>query len=343
MAQKNIDAGSTHRIYQELIFDPQSMKAIKNAGDEVLQRRSRPRQCRRNTKGETRIMQFAFSTVLGGMPVYATDCTYDDTIELLTTCPICSSAVHLRSASERTYKESGKTIISNPYFAHYKAGNATDYDCTARCKSTEGQQILQRQEDIFKGQRLEWYNNRLWSVVAEHLRITPQETTMLMRVLGIGTIRQRAKNWRKNYRNNRPRIIQVFQSYGILYEDLEVKLAMCEPSDVSCQATRSYIYSVDRKLHVDICMEIMDFIATPSGGYALEKFIPASIVEMHDQARRFGRESVNLETWQSLDLEAETEVMTAAICSLVLSTHWINWFYPRQNNETPVGRKSLAT
>jgi hypothetical protein len=290
-------------------------------------------------------MQFAFSTVLGGMPVYATDCTYEDTIELLTTCPICSSAVHLRSASERTYKESGKTIISNPYFAHYKAGNATDYDCTARCKSMEGQQILQRQEDIFKGQRLEWYNNRLWSVVAEHLNITAQMTTMLASALGIDAIRQRAKNWRKNYKNNRPRIIQTFRSVDILSEDIKVKLAEYEPSDLHCQAAKSYFYSVDKKLHTDICMEIMDFISTPSGGYALEKFIPAGIMLMRAEDKGSGKESITPQIWRSLetDTKAEEEVMAMIIGSLILSTHWISLFYPKQNNEAPGGGKSLAT
>jgi hypothetical protein len=210
-------------------------------------------------------MQFAFSTVLGGMPVYATDCTYEDTIELLTTCPICSSAVHLRSASERTYKESGKTIISNPYFAHYKAGNATDYDCTARCKSTEGQQMLQQQEAVFKGQRLEWYNNRLWSIVAEDRKITPQRNTLLIRTLGIGAIRQRAKNWRKNYKNNRSDIIQRFQPNEIssLAKAEFEKYTLDNPL---YQAAQSFFYSVNTKLHIDICLEIMDFIATSSGG-----------------------------------------------------------------------------
>jgi hypothetical protein len=291
-------------------------------------------------------MQFAFSTVLGGMPVYATDCTYEDTIELLTTCPICSSAVHLRSASERTYKESGKTIISNPYFAHYKAGNANDYDCTARCKSLEGQRILQQRQDIFKGQRLDWYNNRLWSVIEEDRHMTPEIITMLTRALGIDAIRQRARNWRKNYKNNRPRIIQTFRSAGILYEDVKVKLAKYEPSDVHYQAAKSYFYSVDEKLHTDICMEIMDFVATPSGGYALEKFIPAGIMlMMGGEEERSGKESITPQIWRSLetDTKAETEVMAMIISSLVISTHWINWFYPRQNSETPVGRKSRAT
>jgi hypothetical protein len=337
MAQEFIDAGSTHRIYQELIFDPQSMKAIKNSGDEVLQWRSRPRQCRGNTKGETRIMQFAFSTVLGGMPVYATDCTYDDTIELLTTCPICSSAVHLRSASERTYKESGKTIISNPYFAHYKAGNATDYDCTARCKSTEGQQILQRQEDIFKGQRLEWYNNRLWSVVADDRNITPQIITILIRALGIDAIRQRAKNWRKNYKNIRLTVIENFQS-SKSFSLQKAELAKYTLDDPGCQAAKSYFNSVDEKLHTEICIEIMDFIATPSGGYALEKFIPASIMLMNKEGERSGKEVINQQIWQSLetDIKADLEFIGTCVSSLVISTHWINWFYPRQNNETAV-------
>jgi hypothetical protein len=266
------------------------------------------------------------------MPVYATDCTYEDTIELLTTCPICSSAVHLRSASERTYKESGKTIISNPYFAHYKAGNTTDYECTARCKSTEGQQVLQQRDNVFKGQRLEWYNSRLWSVVAEDRNFTPQVITPLIRALGISAIRQRAKNWRKNYKNNRARVIQTFKSASILYTDLEIELARYEPNNVNIQAAKSYFCSVDKKLHTDICIEIMDFVATPSGGYALEKFIPASIMLMHGEGERSGQESINQQIWQSLetDTKAETELMGKLISSLVVSTHWVNWFYPRQ-------------
>jgi hypothetical protein len=35
---------------------------------------------------------------------------------------------------------------------------------------------------------------------------------MLVRALGIDAIHQRAENWRKNYKNNRPRIIKEFQS-----------------------------------------------------------------------------------------------------------------------------------
>jgi hypothetical protein len=335
MAQKNIDAGSTHRIYQELIFDPQSMKAIKNAGDEVLQRRSRPRQCRRNTKGEIRIMQFAFSTVLGGMPVYATDCTYEDTIELLTTCPICSSAVYLRSAGERTDRKTGKMIIFNPCFAHYKAGNANDYECSARCKSTEGQQILQRQENIFRGQRLEWYNNRLWSVVAEHLNITPQIITILIRRLSIGAIRQTAKDWRKNYKYDRPMIIEVIQSYkNSSLQEVEMSKHILDDADYP--PARSCFYTVEPKLHTDICLEIIDFLATSSGGYALEKFIPASILQMDRNSPKLGEELI----WRSF--EASTQTMGIMLSSLVFSTHWVNWFYPNQNNETPVGRKFLA-
>jgi hypothetical protein len=268
-------------------------------------------------------MQFAFSTVLGGMPVYATDCTYEDTIELLTTCPICSSAVHLRSASERTYKESGKTVISNPYFAHYKAGNATDYDCTARCKSTEGQQILRQREVIFKGQRLEWYNNRLWSVVAEHQNITPQPITILIRKIGIGAIRQTAKRWRKNYKHNRPMIIEVIQSYKD--ESLrEVEMSKHITDDSNYPPARSCFYTVEPKLHTDICMEIIDFIATPSGGYALEKFIPASVMLLGRGRSKLSEESI----WRSF--EANTQSMSTLLAFLIFSTHWVNWFYPRQ-------------
>jgi hypothetical protein len=281
------------------------------------------------------------------MPVYATNCTHDDTIELLTTCPICSSAVYLRSAGERTDRKTGKTIIFNPCFAHYKAGNANDYECSARCKSTEGQQILQRQENIFRGQRLEWYNNRLWSVIADDRQLTPQAITMLVRALGIGAIRQRAKNWRKNYKNNRPRIIKTFQSASIsLYQRPEVELTQYEASNIHYQAAKSYFCSVDKKLHVDICMEVMDFLATPSGGYALEQFIPTSVMMMMgEKDERSDKELVNQQIWQSLetDAKAETEVMGKLLSSLVVTTRWIDWFYPRQNNETPLGRKSLAT
>jgi hypothetical protein len=281
-------------------------------------------------------MQFAFSTVLGGMPVYATDCTYDDTIELLTTCPICSSAVHLRSAGERTDRKTGKTIIVNPCFAHYKAGNANDYECSARCKSTEGQQILQRQESIFRGQRLEWYNDRLWSVVAEHENITPQLITILIRRLGIGAIRQAARNWRKNYKYDRPMIMEAIQTYKDSSLQ-EFEMSRYVPDDPRYQSIKSYFYSVDKKLHADICLEIMDFMATSSGGYALEKFIPTSIRQMDKKNPELGEELI----WRSF--EASTQTMGIMLSRLVFLTHWANWFYPMQNDETPLGRKSLAT
>jgi hypothetical protein len=221
-------------------------------------------------------MEFAFSTVLGGMPVYATDCTYEDTIELLTTCPICSSAVHLRSAADQTYKKSGKTIVSNPYFAHYKAGSADDYKCTARCKASSGQQLLQQRLAHCKGQRLKWYNDRLWEAAKADRKLRTQQLIEVIKILEIGRIRSAAKMFRKSAsRWRHANSLEIDRVLDI--SNLEKSLKEYKPSKEDYDQAIAYFRTVDRRLHADICKEILDFLATPSGGYALEKIIPATL------------------------------------------------------------------
>jgi hypothetical protein len=270
-------------------------------------------------------MQFAFSTVLGGMPCYATDCTYEDTIELLMTCPICSSAVHLRSASDRTYKKSGITVVSNPYFAHYKAGNADDFNCSARCKSSSARQVLLDREAYFKGQRLEWYNDRLWLAAQADRRITPRILTGVIRMIGISSIRKRAKDFRANYKKARPVLVQNIFESALCSDTLERDLREFSPSDDDFSAALTYFGGANKKLHTEIAMEILDFLGTSSGGYALEKIIPASMLLLYEAGQRTGQTFINAELWARLDMDS----IYSAVTSFVISTHWVDQFYPQ--------------
>jgi hypothetical protein len=263
-------------------------------------------------------MEYAFSTVLGGMPVYATGCTYEDTIRLLTTCPACSSAVHLRMHSHRTYQKSGKTVLVKPYFAHYKAGNANDMACEIRCKSAAARQVLADRVAQFKGQRLEWYNKRLFDVPRAQMNLTPKVMTEVVRALGATQIRLHAKEYRRSYPKFRDSLFQCIDDQL----DSELTEIPCPEGITRKQAIKDFI-GASTVLHANICKEIMDFLATPSGGYALEKMIPAGFY-LNNILRGSKGPFYSKEQWAAVDPTSTSSL----VCSMVLSVRWCRSFYP---------------
>lgn len=229
-------------------------------------------------------MQFACSMYWGGDIVFAADCDYGSYRELGTICPYCGSAVHLRASSLRNI--SGKEVLFNAYFAHYKTGVADD-SCEARSVSTQGAVDREQIRINAKNQRLELFNDRLWDLIASNRQISSKVIKFEREQIG-GERVTRSLKWIRIALKENVKNTNVFlkdQLEKIVKNDAEYKSATVELITIE-RSSRSgaesyvderfkYFQQCNQKLHLDVCSEAIAFLATRSGGYCLERMMLA--------------------------------------------------------------------
>jgi hypothetical protein len=267
----------------------------------------------------------AVSMYLGGAVVAASDCDYNSAKQLGLTCPFCKSAVFFKG--EQVREQKGKLKYINSHFSHYKTGTPEDLDCEKRSHTKQGKEEIIRMRGEAKNQRLKLYNKHLWQMFMNDRNFTPKLLNNVTSLIGKDGLLLKVISIRTAFKNNLSSIYTyIDESVNVMSaENLGEKIESSysiKPdylSTVSWQeeisVQKAYIAGCDSNLHRAICYEIADFLATRSGGYALEKIFYASLIPLERLWARDGN--------YSMMLKVPAENILPAIAGVIAGTHWI--------------------
>jgi hypothetical protein len=212
-------------------------------------------------------MEFATSMYRGGEPVAAIDCDYGSYAELGLQCPFCKEAVFLKREHRRTFD--GKTALVGAHFAHYHTG-VDDTGCVWRSKSlTAGDR--QTMMASAKNQRLELYNAVLWDLIRDDRHIADRTLKEVRDHLGERFFLSAAKDFRIQVGEREP-LIRDFLA-DITSGSAVPAIAHLPEAERQLAEQTEYFRRCQTDFHVKICLEVLDFLATKTGGYALQKVL----------------------------------------------------------------------
>lgn len=220
-------------------------------------------------------MKDAKSIYLGGDIVAASECDYSSYERLGLKCPFCDSAVFIRSASFRKIKGVEKPI--GAYFAHFPSGYSENYDCEARSTSKAGRDRIEQIKVEARNQRLKTYNAKLWQLISTDRNIPRQRIAKIRKLMDGHWIDRFTKLVRREITAN---LEDLYKSIDIAIESIDrmqpdslSHVLSVKDSQIEYDTQRAYFCECDRRLHRAICYEVIEFLATNSGGWALNKLV----------------------------------------------------------------------
>lgn len=276
-------------------------------------------------------MRYAKSMYRGGEIIDASLCDYNSTRQLGLVCPFCSQAVFLRSGS--AYERQGKQIIVPDAFAHYHSDDPLSLECELRAKRKEGEDYLNQLRIEAKNQRLKLYNKRLWEIVK---RSWPNNVLFLKTVN-----KQFDKKWIEwNAIRARQELAKDLDFYQVEMEQIS-KQASRQNVDAIAQKiwskermmADSLKYNfVDQQLQLTIAFEVLEFLATKTGGYAFANIfrlglISIALTEFNTAFQREigAKEAIALFA-PRIKKNYSTQGFIFAVSVIVLFTDWIKLY-----------------
>jgi hypothetical protein len=260
----------------------------------------------------------AKSMYLGGDIVAAQECDYASYARLGLKCPFCDSAVFVRSASVRKIKGVEKPI--GAYFAHFPSGYTDNWDCEARSQSKAGREEIERIKIEARGQRLKIYNSHLWQLIATDRNISRQYMAATRKRMGGHWIDNWTKLVRREITQNLEDLYKAVQiaidHLDLLTPALYANILSKESAEEECNVQKAYFCDCDRRLHREICYEVLEFLGTNSGGWALNKLVTVScqISQMAVTAS---------EVTSAVGAENTNPYLSAlTIANFLVGTHW---------------------
>lgn len=271
-------------------------------------------------------MQYASAIYWGGDLIAAPECDYESYRNVGTICPYCGSAVHLVASSEKYLKASDRTINARAYFAHFKAGSDGD-DCEARSVSKYAAADREQMAIAAKNQRLKLFNNRLWDLLSEDRNINRRGLKNFRQGIGGAMIGRTLPAVRKVIADSKEQNHMYFKkmlgysvspSTTVSQTTLDAIMAVTkqtkEESQKDMAVQSDYFSQCNQRLHVQVCNEVMDVLATKSGGYCLERIIAWGLCGLLDQ---------DVGSWLSLAKNPELDkILLQIVLAMVSGTHW---------------------
>lgn len=260
----------------------------------------------------------AKSMYRGGEIVSALDIeSYEQPKQLGLICPFCSEALFLNSGGVR--KRGNKMQFINPHFSHYRGGTDSQ-ECEKRSHSLEGRERIKQLRGEARNQRLKLYNMYLWEMASCDRNISSKQLGRISSAYGRKLVEQAAINLHREWYKYQSDLYTAIHAavleiknfdYGKVFPGL-TNLSKITRGEGEGQ--KEYFNGIDKKLHLAICYEIVDFFSTKSAGYAFQKMFIASLklVETAVYPRK-----INLR-----DSE-ENHAIMFAIAGFIAGTHWI--------------------
>lgn len=282
-------------------------------------------------------MLYAKSMYLLGDIVSAEECNYESSRDLGLRCPCCSNAVYLRRGYWRSSKKEKWKYIK-PFFSHYKAGTIRDYECKNRFPPAKRQEKLEKIQFESHNQRLKLYNEHLWNMIREDRNISKKFTKQSRKIFGDRYI----DNATNNLRNYLVKHLDLAYDWIAEYVDVlsdprefqkEIEKIPVESIGIH-QYKDQMVYFGEKcnlRMHKTICCEIIDFLSTRTGGYALGKVVACLLL------RTFQAETHRLASFVPLKEKAmkeskrevrrfflDPQMLANGMTPMIASTHWID-------------------
>lgn len=222
----------------------------------------------------------AKSMYFGGDIVSAKECNYNSYAELGLKCPFCNSAVFLRTASHRVINSVEKPISA--YFAHYPSGSDDNWDCEARAKTIGGDREIGQIKIEAKKQRLKIYNAKLWEILAVNIGISRQHMQIIRKQVGDRKIEKVTKAIQIEIAKSLDKLCHEMDEMSQWISSRDPRyLKMISKLEHDVQAVflqnSEYLSQCNQRLHTAICREVLEFLGTNSGKWALSKLAALSI------------------------------------------------------------------
>jgi hypothetical protein len=224
-------------------------------------------------------MLTAKSMYLGDI-VAAAECNYQSYDQLGLKCPFCGSAVFLRAGHTRNTK--GQETLVGAYFAHFASGQNENWDCEARSRTKAGLEQIEILKAQARGQRLGVYNDRLWELFTASRNVKKGNIAEITKEFGDRWCDDTAKLVRLALRENLDSHYRLIADMTALSKQDAAKqnLALImSPQDAAAKVGEQakYFSECDRRFHIQVCCEILEFLSTPSGSFALNRLFKATL------------------------------------------------------------------
>ncbi len=273
-------------------------------------------------------MLFCFSTY--HLDVVAADkCDYSSYAYLGLKCPFCSSLVYLHGSSKRVVKDDIKgdrEIPVRAHFAHAKVNpkleNQKELDktlsCEARSQTRQGQDLIEKLRIEAKGQRSIIYNKYLWNLFAESRKITKAHIDTITADFGDRYCRESTKSVRSAIKKDDKSLTRLMAEMTADSQKSSAIKALEIIVDAKTAAQQvlkqsKYLAECDRLHHIRISEEILDFLGTSSGNYALEKIVKSTLYFI---------KTTTGQSDQAIKEYTPSELVKM-VAGMVIGTHWI--------------------
>lgn len=266
----------------------------------------------------------------GGEIINASECDYESSKNLGLICPFCSSAVFVRSESVREAK--GKLQLVRPYFAHYPSGLSDNWDCEKRSRSKQGREEIEQIKIQARNQRLRLYNAHLWRMIAEDRNISHQMLNKVRSQFGQRWCEEQSILARHELKLC---LDGAYTFIDAALQEIENKNSSlfspsARPPGMNAQTyleeakkQNSYLMECDRRLHRAICFEVVDFLATDTGGFAFLNVYKACLVLSMMISGANGEREIRR-------MSPRSHIPT--IAGFIAGTHWVDQINKRLSN-----------
>lgn len=205
----------------------------------------------------------AKSIFFGGNIVEAKNCDYESSKKLGLICPFCNSAVFLRSEFKREIKDKVQNV--KKHFVHYHTERARD--CEKRYLTKEGKKEIERIKTEARNQRLIFFNRYLWDMIKESSLSTNQKMNKVRSLIGERWVEEQTKLIKLKLRNFKEIEKIIRNAVDDVYNLCKLK----SPSH--------YILKCDLEKHINICLEVCNFLSTDTGELCLNKVFKVALYE----------------------------------------------------------------
>lgn len=232
-------------------------------------------------------MKFAKSIKFGGQLVLAESCDYESYKKLGLICPECSNLVFLVKEQERESKK-GKVFKVPAYFSHFKDTSINADRCELRVKQYSEKEVKKALNQA-RNQRLRFFQRWFWSLIDElkyNTELKPLKNILTMHDELYKENPHYAKRMyevhdavKKFLRSNKEELIMAWiNSY--VNEDYDLTYASPDSIFISDVLLKELSSDLDLNMHVQICLEALDFALSSKNRYQLTRLLYNSVVSV---------------------------------------------------------------
>jgi hypothetical protein len=266
-------------------------------------------------------MLYSKSIYLGGEIIEPDECDYDSYAYLGLKCPFCNNAVFL--VKPHTRKLAKKEALVPGHFSHFVGGG----DCEAKSVTSKGRQDIEAVKQLARNQRLKIYNTRLWHLLKSDRNIDRTTLVAMRKKYGSKWLDRLARLVQAEIKANSvelkkrmtelldPSQKEVVLDTLIASEDFFGKSINTAGSVSQIEDQAEYLAQCDLRIHRQISSEILDFLSTPSGTEALNRFLEISLAYLNG----YTREHLSIEGIK----EFSPSDFTGFVSGLVGGTQWL--------------------